>query len=111
MLFLVNITAALLVSRLFHLISCLVMRKDARPTACDQTVVNLWAAKIIPLILTGIVAYSTYVVVVQVCGTSHTASAGRGLFVMLMGDTQWTTSCGRFPVVVGIPELAPRAPS
>lgn len=35
--------------------------------ACNEKVANLWAARVIPAILIGVVGYSTYVVVVQVC--------------------------------------------
>ena len=39
--------------------------------ACNEKVANLWAARVIPIILIGIVGYSTYVVVVRVCGAYH----------------------------------------
>ena len=38
------------------------------PTTIDQKAVNLWTARIIPVVLVGIVGYVTWVVVVLVCG-------------------------------------------
>ncbi len=38
------------------------------PATLDQKVVNLWTARVIPLILVAIVGYVTWVVIVLVCG-------------------------------------------
>ena len=37
-------------------------------TTINQKVANLWVARIIPLILVGIVGYATWVIIVLVCG-------------------------------------------
>ena len=38
------------------------------PVGLDQKVVNLYTARVIPIILVGIVGYVTWVVIVLVCG-------------------------------------------
>lgn len=51
--------------------------------ACDEKAANLWAARVIPAILFGIVGYSTYVVVVRVCGVYPKHSSFADLTVIL----------------------------
>lgn len=36
--------------------------------SCDQKAANVWVARIIPVILIGIVSYASWVVVARICG-------------------------------------------
>ncbi len=54
------------------------------PTTLDQKVVNLWVARVIPIVLVGIVGYVTWVVIVLVCGQQ--LIDGRPAFI-LTGDS------------------------
>lgn len=36
----------------------------------NRIAVNLWTARIVPIILAGVVGYATYVVVALLCGTA-----------------------------------------
>lgn len=45
--------------------------------AYDQKAANVWTARVIPLVLIGIVAYSTWVLVALVCGKWDESSSRR----------------------------------
>lgn len=38
------------------------------PTVFDPKIANIWIARVIPVVLVGIVGYVTWVVIVLVCG-------------------------------------------
>lgn len=46
----------------------------------NRIAVNVWTARIIPIVLVGVVGYATYVLVALLCGTFHSLGVGLSTF-------------------------------